>query len=172
MKDVPYYPLYAANIIASKYYRLLSIQERGLWISIFLECWPNVSVPNDVKQLTSYLGTRDGEITQQSLDKVLETFQIRGDQIFSQELEDYRRGYLERRLKQSAGGRKGAEIKKLKNSPAADVIGIPIGKPEGSLNQFNSSQVISNQLSSNHPNKELLPYEDGYEGDNNEVDWG
>lgn len=162
MKDVPYFPLYAANIIASKRYRLMNLQERGLWISILMECWPNISVPNDVEELTAYLGARDGEISQQCLDKVLEVFQTRGDQIFSQELDDKRRDFHERRLKQSAGGKIGAEKKKRKVIKHAEEIGTPIGQPEGSLTQFNSSQIISTQVDSNYPYKDVLPYEEGY----------
>ncbi|WP_438979027.1 hypothetical protein [Polynucleobacter sp.] len=169
MKDVPYFPLYAANIIASKYYRLMNLQERGLWISILMECWPNISVPNDVEELTAYLGARDGEITQQSLDKVLKVFQTRNDQIFSQELDDQRRNYLERRLKQSAGGIKGVESKKAKNALVAELAGTPKGQPEGSLDQVNSTQINSTQINSNYPNKELLPYEDGFVDKNDEA---
>jgi hypothetical protein len=162
MKDVPYFPLYASNIIASKYYRLMNLEERGLWISILMECWPNISVPRGVEELTAYLGTRDGEISQESLSKVLKVFQIRGDQIFSQELDDQRRDYLERREKQSAGGKMGAERKKKMNSLVAEKVGVPIGEPEGSLYQVNSTQVNSTQVNSHHPYKELLPFEDGY----------
>ena len=62
MKPVPYFPLYAANIIASRPYRLMSSVEKGLWISITMECWVNGGVPADAGEMAKILGVPEAEI--------------------------------------------------------------------------------------------------------------
>jgi hypothetical protein len=111
-KPVPYYPLYAANFIASKIFRLMSIEERGLWITIQMECWVNGSVPSDSKELTQYLGATSEEI-HRSLTQKQFTFleNIRGEHK-SPELEAYRKGFIDRREKQRLGGIDGAKKKR------------------------------------------------------------
>ena len=51
----PAYMEYAANILAKREWRSMTLAERGLWISMKLECWPNQGIPADETQLSHYL---------------------------------------------------------------------------------------------------------------------
>ena len=52
----PAFLCYASNIIADKRYRLMTPSERFVWVSIYLECWPNNAVPANSIELAKYLG--------------------------------------------------------------------------------------------------------------------
>lgn len=152
MKDVPYFPMYAANIIASRPYKLMSLSERGLWITIALECWVNGGVPSNFKEMSKILGFSEGELKNFFSNYQTSFFHIENGQYISKELEDYRQGYLEKREKQRLGGLKGAENKKAKQKASQEAVasqpeGLPIGQPKGSLSYLNSTSINSNQLS-------------------------
>jgi uncharacterized protein YdaU (DUF1376 family) len=148
-KPVPYFPLFAANYIASKPFRLMSLSERGLWITVMMECWVNGSVPSNLSEMSKFLGFSKQEL-ECCFSKIHSSFfEVEGDKLVSKELEEYRQGYMERREKQRQGGKLGAERKKEKNgtrSNSEQSIGSPQGKPEGSLSYLNLDQIKSNQL--------------------------
>lgn len=151
MKPVPYFPLYAANFLASKPFRMMSIEERGLWITIQMECWVNGSVPSDLKDLAKYLGFSNDAVERSFTQKQLSFLQKVGGELKSPELEEYRQGYLATREKQRIGGIEGAEKKRQKKSKEALAIqnqsqGQPEGQPEGSLDYVNSDSFKSSQL--------------------------
>lgn len=156
MKEVPYFPLYAANIMASRPYKLMSLGERGLWISITMECWVNGGVPSDYMEMGKILGFSKTEIENYFSKYQTAFFEKVNDQFVSKELNEYRAGYEERREKQRLGGKKGAERKKEKQmrGPEDKTLpqGEPKGQPMGSLSYLNSNSVHSNQFI----NKEVL----------------
>ena len=161
MKDVPYFPLYAANVIASRNYKLMSLGERGLWITIFMECWVNGGVPADFKQMSKILGFPEQEINQFFSNYQTTFFHIENEQYISRELEEYRQGYLVKREKQRLGGIKGAKEKKARQKLAKiETQGIPEGQPTGSLIQFNSAYIKSNSINSNPLTKKKLTDEE------------
>jgi len=148
----PWFYCYAANYLSNKHYKLMSLEERGLWISIFMECWVNGSVPSENQELAKWLGFDEAKI------KVAMTLNLRffleevDGSLISPELEDYREKFLKTRLKQSIGGKDGADKKKDKAAARAKEIlqhipeGQPSSQPKGSLNHFNSNSTNSNQL--------------------------
>jgi len=148
IKDVPYFPLYAANILASRPFRVMTLEERGLWITLMMECWVNRSVPSDSREMAKFLGLSVEEVSRAVA--TLQTFSLdKGcSQIFSQELEGQREKFLSSREGKSKGGKLGAERKKekLRQKQLGDPQGIPEGKPKGSLTQVNSNSLNSNQL--------------------------
>lgn len=164
MKEVPYFPLYAANIMASRPYKLMSLGERGLWISITMECWVNGGVPSDHAEMGKILGFSKTEVENFFSTYQTAFFEKVNDQFVSKELNEYRTGYEERREKQRLGGKKGAERKKEKQMKVAGVKNLPQGEPHGqaigSLSYFNSNSVNSSQLInkevSNQTNQEWL----------------
>lgn len=154
-KPVPYFPLYAANFIASKPYRLMSLQERGLWITLYMEFWVNGSLPSDVNELSKLLGFGINEV-KNALSRLQFSFveEVNGE-LVCKELEEYRAQFNEKREKQRLGGIVGAQKKKARNkqeSTAEGVLhvgtpeGLPQGSPKGSLNYINLNSVTSNQL--------------------------
>lgn len=148
MKDVPYFPLYAANTMASKPFRLMTLEQRGLWITLMMECWVNGGVPSDLGEMAKFLGLSVEEVSRSFTD--LQTFSLdkQGSQIISNELEEQRQKYLSSREGKSKGGKLGAERKKEKQRQRelADPKGIPEGQAKGSLIQINSNHIKSNQL--------------------------
>jgi len=150
MKAVPYFPLYAANIIASRPYRLMSLGERGLWISIYMECWVNGGVPEDFGEMGKMLGATETEVKNFFSKYLTAFFEKVSGQFISRELEEYRAGYENTRKLKSEGGKKGVKNKLQKQSadglPQGQPIALPQGIPKRSLDSINSAQVISNQL--------------------------
>jgi len=161
-KAVPYFPLYAANFIASKPFRLMTIEERGLWITMQLECWVNGSLPADQKELAKYLGCSIEEIQRSFTQKQYSFLEKVGNELKSPELEEQRKEFMERREQQRLGGIKGAKQKKEKQA-AKKLIeeqGIPEGQPKGSLSYINSASIKSSSIDSNQlTNKKLTEEE-------------
>jgi hypothetical protein len=155
MKPVPFFPLFAANFLASKPFRMMSIEERGLWITIQMECWVNGSVPSDLKDLAKYLGVGHDEVQRSFTQKQLSFLQKVGDELKSPELEEYRKNYMDNREKKRLGGIEGARRKAEKErqrlakealSRQGQPQGIPEGEPKGSLVYVKSDSIKSNQL--------------------------
>ena len=160
MKAVPYFPLYAANIIASRPYRLMSLGEKGLWISITMECWVNGGVSADFGEMSKMLGVTEAEVRNFFSKYLTVFFEKVSGQYISRELEEYRASYENTRKLKSEGGKKGAKNKLQKQSvdglPQGQPIALPQGIPEGSLNSVNSAQVISNQLINKEVNNQRI----------------
>lgn len=144
-RDVPFFPCYAENILAKREYKLMSLMERGLWISILLECWPNDSVPADPEDLAKCLGFNPQEIKAIPRDRYMKFFTEKFNEISSPELDAQKKGYAEKRRLQSEGGKEGARRKK-RNQEDLNMQGQPLAQPEGSSIQVNSSQLNSTQL--------------------------
>jgi uncharacterized protein YdaU (DUF1376 family) len=118
----------------------MSLLERGLWISIYLECWPNVSVPADRKKMAKVLGFGEEEISKIQMDQIMYFFSEVQGEITSPELNALRDEFMETRRKKAEGGKEGARRKKEKQ------LGNAQGIPKGSSIQVKSSQVISSQI--------------------------
>ncbi|MBU3543765.1 hypothetical protein ICN49_02410 [Polynucleobacter sp. MWH-Mekk-B1] len=164
LKPVPYFPLYAANIIADRSYRLMSLVERGLLLSLYLECWVNTNAPRNSANLAKILGIQDKEVESGLTNNVLHYFKETNNQLHSLELDEYRAGFLAKREAQSLGGIEGALRKATKAEAKAKALaikgeasieqqkqsqGLPKGVPEGSLNSIKSTSINSNSLKSN-----------------------
>jgi hypothetical protein len=141
---IPYFPCYAENIIADRNYRSMSLLERGLWISIYLECWPNISVPKDPTKMAKILGFSPDEIISITMANIMYFFKEEKGEIISPELNRQREEFKRTREKKSAGGKKGARIKK--EMAIGNPEGIPIGRPNGSSCHIKSNHIKSNQL--------------------------
>jgi hypothetical protein len=147
----------------------MTIEERGLWISIQMECWVNGSVPSDLKELAKYLGVTYEEVQRSFTQKQLSFLQRMGDELKSPELEEQREEFMVRREKQRIGGMEGAKRKKAKQNSENTLNngGIPEGQPKGSLVQFNSASIKSSSINSNQlTNKKLTDkeFEDWMDG--------
>jgi len=150
MRDVPYFPCYASNLLANRNFKMMSLQERGLWASIYFECWPNGGVPEDPKKLSRYFGVDEMQIRECLTSEVLSFFQSKDGLLISPEIEDYRITVLKRRELQRLGGiegaRRGKGLRGKQSEPVGQPMGEPTGELEGSLNHIKLDQVNSNQL--------------------------
>jgi hypothetical protein len=118
----------------------MNLEERGLVLSMLLECWASMDIPKNPYELSQILGVPIDQVRRALTAKALSFFDERGDTYFSSFLDDQRTQFLAERKAKKEGGQKGAAIKKLK---ASAVVGQPLGQPEGSLHQIPSSQVNS-----------------------------
>lgn len=112
LRDAPAYMEYASSILAKKEFRAMSLQERGLLYSIRLECWVNKTIPANPDELAAFIG-QDVETIKKAFTNRVKHF-LRfpvgsSSEYESVDLEIYRQSQLERRKKQSEGGKKGAK---------------------------------------------------------------
>jgi uncharacterized protein YdaU (DUF1376 family) len=145
LRDQPYFPLYCANLIADHRYRLMNLSERGLYLTMLVECWHNGKVPENPVELSKFLGYQQIDIDNSLSERVLSFFSKEQAFLKNKEVESEKAKILERRLKQSLGGKDGAKRKKEKYSNFQSK-GQPLGQPEGSLGYINSDQINSIQV--------------------------
>lgn len=134
-RDAPAYQEYAASMMAQIAYRTMTLQERGLFYSMRLECWVNGKLPESAKLLSKVLGFAEQEISD-SLPAVMRFFVVSDGFIFCPELEDYRKHLEMKKDKARQDGRAGAAITNGKRKPSKkrmDTINnsIPSGTPSG-----------------------------------------
>lgn len=103
----PAFQEYPASFLANRDFRLMTLEERGLLMTMRFECWENHNVPSEPSELASYLGLKQSSVP--LTPRVMSFFENHGTSLFCPELEDYRQHIKEIREKQSAGGKKGAE---------------------------------------------------------------
>lgn len=123
----PSFQEYAASMLASNDFRMMSLSSRGLLYTLRLEYWLGNPLPADPMKLAKILGYHPDEISF-ALTELGSLVKIKDGMITIPELEDYRI-YLEvRRQKQSEGGKVGAETaKRLK---ATKNGAYPMGDPQ------------------------------------------
>lgn len=107
-RDAPAYQEFAASMMARMSYRQLSLAERGLLYTLRNECWVNRKLPNDPTTLARVLGYAVDDI-RSALPRVMEFFDVQGNDLVCPELEKYRHYQDARRLRMSEGGKKSAE---------------------------------------------------------------
>jgi hypothetical protein len=112
----PAYQEYAANILANRDIRLMSLAERGLFYTLRLEFWQNGSVPCAVTELAKYLGFESNETQTLLTERVMSFFYEEEGSLFCTELENYRKYLVAKREKQVKGGEKGAAITNAKKN--------------------------------------------------------
>jgi uncharacterized protein YdaU (DUF1376 family) len=137
---LPWFRMFAAHYLADRNFRTISLEERGLILSMLLECWASIDIPKNPSELSQILGVPVDQVKRALTSKALSFFDERGGSYHSRFLDDQRNKFLEERKAKKEGGLKGAAIKKMKKS---GFYGEPIGQPEGSLHQLPSSQVNS-----------------------------
>jgi len=148
LKPAPAFQCYAGNLITNKQYRLMAPIERSVWISIYLECWTNDSVPADPIELAKFLHFSIEDVKAGLTKRVLFFFEEVKGELICPEHKEYREKLRLRNLKKSIGGKKGAERKRyMASSRIGNDEGTPRGTPKGSLiqsklNQTNQTQSI------------------------------
>jgi hypothetical protein len=126
--------------------------ERSVWISIYLECWTNDSVPADPIELAKFLHFSIEDVNAGLTKRVLSFFEEVKGELICPEHEEYRETLRLRNLKKSEGGKKGAERKRyIASKGLGNAQGTPRGTPKGSLiqsklNQSNQTQSIEKVL--------------------------
>lgn len=145
---LPWFRMFAAHYLADRNFRTISLEERGLILSMLLECWASEDIPKNPNELGQILGVPVDQVKRALTSKALSFFNERGDCYHSSFLDDQRNKFLEARKARIEGGQKGSAIKKMKKGT---VEVKPGGQPEGHLHQLQSTQV--NSLSVNKEGK-------------------
>jgi hypothetical protein len=157
-REPPSYQEYPAAILSNIQFRTMSLEERGLLYTMRLECWVNKSLPAEPATLARVLGY-GRELIDNVLPLVLSApfFDVVDSKIICPELENYRAYLDERKAKQSAGGKRGADIANAKRPKPKSRIskgseGTPAGTPQPtrrgeveSLVQYNPVQTSKTQ---------------------------
>ncbi|MBA4382962.1 MAG: hypothetical protein C0406_10390 [Sideroxydans sp.] len=117
-RNAPAYQEYAAAILAQLPFRTMTLQDRGLFFTMRLECWVNIRLPQNHADLAKVLGLPVAEIAE-SLEAVMPFFESVDGYVISPELENYRAHLAERKSKQSQGGKIGSAITNRKRDHAA-----------------------------------------------------
>lgn len=162
IKPQPYFTNYSANWIADKNYRCMILEERGLLWTLYNECWINDCIPKDTYELARFIGFEQSEIEVALTSRVMRYFIEVGDYLRCPELDEYKHNIKLRHEAQSAGGRKGSQIKKDKHQGTPE--GQPQGVPEGSLNQVNSNSFNSDSVIREDGIQEHKEWLDAYDG--------
>jgi hypothetical protein len=142
-RPLPAYLEYASDILASLNYRLMSLEERGLWDTMRKECWVNDRLPSNPHELAKILNIESATL-QHALTKRVKSFFIEEDGSFiSPELEGYRDGVLQRRELMSKGGAKGGKATQHSNREAKASLEASL---EGRLKGLNRDEMQRHEM--------------------------
>jgi hypothetical protein len=113
----PAFQEYAANMMARTEYRVLSLMERGLLMTIRLECWVNIRMPADPSNLSKVLGVPLEQV-KEALPAIAPFLKVMDGYLICPELEDYREYLNGIRDKKSQGGKLGAKMTNARRQSA------------------------------------------------------
>ena len=126
-KSSPAFQFYASDTLSDRRFRLMTLAERGLFITMLSECWVNGTVPSDSRALSSLLGIEHDQMKSALTERVKSFFEEQGGELSNPELERYREYLAEKRRRQSEAGKRSA--KALNSKPSAKRAAKPSAKP-------------------------------------------
>ena len=144
LKCPPAFQMYATDILANKEFRLMTYTERGVFITLLLECWVNGDMPADEKELSKLLNIPSDKIQSELSKHVLFFFKVHDGKISSPELDKYKEELIIRRLKQIEGGKKGQ--KKKQGNLKGNLIGSEKRRGEESREEESREESIDKGL--------------------------
>ncbi len=174
-RDAPAYLEYAASMLARIEYRTATFAERGLLDTMRKECWVNRKLPATPALLAKVLGATEQEIAD-LLPAVMPFFSSSEAAIICPELEDYRNHLIDRKERQSRGGKVGSALtnKKRKGAknrmdkedsttpsptPSSMAATIPQLPRRGQVESLVKSNTIKPSQIQSLPNEELKEVE-------------
>jgi uncharacterized protein YdaU (DUF1376 family) len=162
----PAYQEYASDLLANAKFKMMSLEERGLFFTMRMECWVNSSLPLDLSSLARYLGLEVIELEKSLSAGVLSFFKTKGDELICPELEDYKAKLIEKHLKMAEGGKKGGKATQnnhKQNKASLEATLKPLSRSE--LNRIEMSQDELSQyaptisINENSTEEEFLEWE-------------
>lgn len=115
LRPAPAFQEYAADLLAKREFRMMTFTERGLLMTMRLECWVNKCVPSERSELAILFGQSEQVIKTHLTPNVLRFFMPDGTNLICQELEAYRQNQEARQAALSEGGRNGGKATQDKN---------------------------------------------------------
>ena len=142
-RPLPAYLEYASDILSNVNYRLMSLEERGLWDTMRKECWVNKSLPSDPHDLATILNLESAKVQHALTNRVKSFFYEEDGMLISTELEGYRSNALHQRELMSQGGAKGGKTTQQSNWEAKASLEAPL---EGRLKGLNRDEMQRNEM--------------------------
>jgi hypothetical protein len=110
MRRPPAYQEYPSDLLANEHYKLMDLDERGLFHTLRHYCWVNESIPANESLLAELLN-----LTESYLDKTfshrVRNFFCKSDtdpsRLISPELNDYKQGLIEKSRRRAEAGKIG-----------------------------------------------------------------
>lgn len=118
LRPAPAFQEYASDFLAKREFRMMSLPERGLLMTMRFECWVNKFVPSDRSELAVMFGISDQDVQAYLTPRVLSFFKKVGTDLICIELEAYRENREATHNAQSKGGQKGGKATQEKNRQA------------------------------------------------------
>ena len=118
--NAPAFQEYAADMLANRNYRTMSLAERGLLDTLRRECWVSGSVPSDIAEMAKILGYPEAEIALAFTKSVSSFFELIDTDLIAPDLEKYRVELAQRKQKMAAGGRTGGIKTQERNRSTPD----------------------------------------------------
>lgn len=148
-RPAPAYQEYASDMLAKREFRLMGLAERGLFWTMRMECWVNMSVPSDRNELAKMFNLNEHELSTLLSEDLLSFFVCRDSSLFCKELEDYRENMQAVKAAQSEGGRNGGRTTQSRSRQAkADLQAEvkPLSRGEQSGDELNRRELIKEEL--------------------------
>jgi len=165
LRPAPAFQEYASDLLAKREFRMMTLAERGLLMTMRLECWVNKSVPSSKSELALMFGCPEQEVNSQLTPNVLSFFKQDGANLFCTELEAYRQNQEAAKAALSEGGRNGGKATQEKNRKAKASLeaGLeakvkPLSRDESSRDEVNRKELTNEGVP-----EELKEWLDGYE---------
>lgn len=117
LPKMPAYQEYPADILNNEIFMQLSMAQRGLLWTLRMFCWKNESIPAGYTNIATLAGISEKEACKLFDEKMHSFFELQYDKdssnprMINTDLEAYRREKIAARLKRSASGKQGADIR-------------------------------------------------------------
>lgn len=127
LRPPPAFQCYASDLLASECFRLATMAERGLLISMLMQAWVSDSLPENPRDLARLLGVDQESVCDNLCARVLSFFVADGNgRLICPELSDQKANLEARRAERSASGRRGANALHHKGRKAG---GLAMAQP-------------------------------------------
>ena len=165
LRPAPAFQEYASDLLAKREFRMMTLAERGLLMTMRLECWVNKSVPSSKSELALMFGVSEQEMNFLLTSKVLSFFNQVGTNLICTELESYRQNQEATKVALSEGGRNGGKATQEKNrqtKASLDARTEAKVKPL-SRDELNRDEVSRKELTNEGGLEEHKEWLDGFE---------
>lgn len=128
----PTFQVYAFDLMAMRSYRMMTLAERGLYLSMLCECWANIEIPANPEELAALLG-KQGQVEAALTPRLLSFFErTESGFLISPDIEKYRKQVIEQRARMSEGGSRGGKKRIENERKAKEASSLPSNVPSKS----------------------------------------
>jgi uncharacterized protein YdaU (DUF1376 family) len=134
----PAFQFYPKDFLSSSKVELMSMTERGVYITLLSRCWLDNGLPDDVGVLARLVGMKQPQFARMWAGPLHECFHGRDGKLHNRRLDEERKKQVEFRRRQSDNGKRGGRPKKPTDNPslspdkAVGISGLSQTKPKKS----------------------------------------